>query len=242
VKLIYRNQSGAQKLLNFMLLTAFLSLVLSYIIGVMNGNHEAWLPTISELDEFSTGDMNGPEGTLWTFGLTLSGVMSIPIWMKLYGKWDRELRSSNAGEKWLRFNLLVFVMAQLATVSFIWCVNFPLNKYPIPHGVTAGVYFFLVLALGTIAILVVRNIDNYPKDVIRIRLGLNLAGYASFILLGFFVPDGVEPLFMYKSLGAEHLHGVHAWTSFFEWTMVFTAQIGYFYTFNYDMKGESIIE
>ena len=47
---------------------------------------------------------------------------------------------------------------------------------------------------------------------------------------------------MYESLGPDHLHGVHAWTAFFEWTMVFTAQIGYFYTLNHDMKGESIIE
>ena len=220
-----------------MLLIAFLTLISSYIIGVMNGHHEAWLPTISELDEYSN-----PEGMIWTFGLTLAGILSIPVWLKLYGKWDRELRASNADRKWLRANLMVFVMTQLATVSFIWCVNFPLNKYAVPHGLTAGIYFFLVLTLGTIAILVVRKIDNYPKELIRIRLVLNIAGYASFILLGFFVPDGVEPLFMYKSLGVNHLHGVHAWTSFFEWMMVFTAQIGYFYTFNHDMKGESIIE
>jgi hypothetical protein len=28
----------------------------------------------------------------------------------------------------------------------------------------------------------------------------------------------------------------------FEWLMVFTAQIGYFYTLNHDMEGEAIIE
>ena len=152
------------------------------------------------------------------------------------------MRASNADRKWLRANLMVFVMTQLATVSFIWCVNFPLNKYAVPHGLTAGIYFFLVLTLGTIAILVVRNIDNYPKELIRLRIVLNLAGYASFILLGHFVPEEATALFMYESLGPDHDHDVHAWTSFFEWTMVFTAQIGYFYTLNHDMKGESIIE
>ena len=236
MKLIYRNQSQGQKVLNFMLLTAFLSLVLAYIIGVTNGHHEPWLPTISELDETT------PEGTLWSAGLTLAGVISIPVWIKLYNKWDGQLRSSNADRKWLWFNLLFVVMAQIATVSFIWTVNLPLNKYPIPHGVTAGLYFYLTLLLGTVAILVVRKIDNYPKDVIKIRLVLNLAGYASMALLALTVPEGVKPLFMYKDLGADHLHSVHAMPSLFEWLMVFTAQIGYFYTFNHDMEGESIIE
>ena len=234
MKLIYRNQSQGQKILNVMLLTAFLSLVLAYIIGVSNGHHEAWLPTISELDEAT------PEGTLWSAGLSLAGVISIPIWIKLYNKWDAQLRSSNADRKWLWFNLLFVVMAQIATVSFIWTVNLPLNKYPIPHGVTAGLYFYLTLLLGTVAILVVRKIDNYPKDIIKIRLALNLAGYASMALLALTVPEGVRPLFMYMDLGADHLHSVHAMPSLFEWLMVFTAQIGYFYTFNYDMKGESI--
>ena len=236
MKLIYRNQSQGQKILNVMLLTAFLSLVLAYIIGVSYGHHEPWLPTISELDETT------PEGTLWSAGLTLAGVMSIPVWIKLYNKWDGQLRSSNADPKWLWFNLLFVVMAQIATVSFIWTVNLPLNKYPIPHGVTAGLYFYLTLLLGTVAILVVRKIDNYPKDVIKIRLALNLAGYASMALLALTVPEGVKPLFMYKDLGADHLHSVHAMPSLFEWLMVFTAQIGYFYTFNYDMEGEAIIE
>ena len=236
MKLIYRNQSQGQKVLNFMLLTAFLSLVLAYIIGVTNGHHEPWLPTISELDETT------PEGTLWSAGLTLAGVISIPVWIKLYNKWDGQLRSSNADRKWLWFNLLFVVMAQIATVSFIWTVNLPLNKYPIPHGVTAGLYFYLTLLLGTVAILVVRQIDNYPKDIIKIRLVLNLAGYASMALLALTVPEGVKPLFMYKDLGADHLHSVHAMPSLFKWLMVFTAQIGYFYTLNHDMEGESIIE
>ena len=236
MKLIYRNQSQGQKVLNFMLLTAFLSLVLAYIIGVSNDHHEVWLPTISELDEAT------PEGTLWSAGLTLAGVMSIPVWIKLYQKWDGQLRSSNADRKWLWFNLLFVVMAQIATVSFIWTVNLPLNKYPIPHGVTAGLYFYLTLLLGTVAILVVRKIDNYPKNIIKIRLALNLAGYASMALLALTVPEGVKPLFMYKDLGADHLHSVHAMPSLFEWLMVFTAQIGYFYTLNHDMEGESIIE
>ena len=236
MKLIYRNQSQGQKVLNFMLLTAFLSLVLAYIIGVTNGHHEPWLPTISELDETT------PEGTLWSAGLTLAGVISIPVWIKLYNKWDGQLRSSNADRKWLWFNLLFVVMAQIATVSFIWTVNLPLNKYPIPHGVTAGLYFYLTLLLGTVAILVVRKIDNYPKDIIKIRLVLNLAGYASMALLALTVPEGVKPLFMYKDLGADHLHSVHAMPSLFEWLMVFTAQIGYFYTLNHDMEGESIIK
>jgi len=236
MKLIYRNQSQGQKVLNFMLLTAFLSLVLAYIIGVTNGHHEPWLPTISELDETT------PEGTLWSAGLTAAGVMSIPVWIKLYQKWDGQLRSSNADRKWLWFNLLFVVMAQIATVSFIWTVNLPLNKYPIPHGVTAGLYFYLTLLLGTVAILVVRKIDNYPKDIIKIRLVLNLAGYVSMALLALTVPEGVKPLFMYKDLGADHLHSVHAMPSLFEWLMVFTAQIGYFYTLNHDMEGESIIE
>ena len=236
MKLIYRNQSQGQKVLNFMLLTAFLSLVLAYIIGVTNGHHEPWLPTISELDETT------PEGTLWSAGLTAAGVMSIPVWIKLYQKWDGQLRSSNADRKWLWFNLLFVVMAQIATVSFIWTVNLPLNKYPIPHGVTAGLYFYLTLLLGTVAILVVRKIDNYPKDIIKIRLVLNLAGYASMALLALTVPEGVKPLFMYKDLGADHLHSVHAMPSLFEWLMVFTAQIGYFYTLNHDMEGESIVD
>lgn len=236
MKLIYRNQSQGQKILNIMLLTAFLSLVLAYIIGVSYGHHEPWLPTISELDETK------PEGTLWSAGLTAAGVMSIPVWIKLYNKWDAQLRSSNAERKWLWFNLLFVVMAQIATVSFIWTVNLPLNKYPIPHGVTAGLYFYLTLLLGTVAILVVRKIDNYPKDIIKIRLALNLAGYASMALLALTVPDGAKPLFMYESLGADHLHSEHAMPSLFEWLMVFTAQIGYFYTFNYDMEGESIVE
>ena len=236
MKLIYRNQSQGQKVLNVMLLTAFLSLVLAYIIGVSNGHHEPWLPTISELDETK------PEGTLWSAGLTAAGVMSIPVWIKLYQKWDGQLRSSNADRKWLWFNLLFVVMAQIATVSFIWTVNLPLNQYPVPHGVTAGLYFYLTLLLGTVAILVVRQIDNYPKDVIKIRLALNLAGYASMALLALTVPEGVRPLFMYMDLGADHLHSVHAMPSLFEWLMVFTAQIGYFYTLNHDMEGESIIE
>jgi len=236
VKLIYRDQSQGQKVLNVMLLIAFLSLVLSYIIGMTYDHHEPWLPTISELDEET------PEGTLWSAGLSLAGVISIPVWIKLYNKWDAQLRSSNADRKWLWFNLLFVVMAQIATVSFIWTVNLPLNKYPIPHGVTAGLYFYLTLLLGTVAILVVRKIDNYPKDIIKIRLVLNLAGYASMALLALTVPEGVKPLFMYKDLGADHLHSVHAMPSLFEWLMVFTAQIGYFYTLNHDMEGESIVD
>ena len=236
MKLIYRNQSQGQKILNVMLLTAFLSLVLAYIIGVSNGHHEAWLPTISELDEAT------PEGTLWSAGLTLAGVMSIPVWIKLYNKWDAQLRSSNADRKWLWFNLLFVVMAQIATVSFIWTVNLPFNQYPVPHGVTSGLYFYLTLLLGTVAILVVRKIDNYPKDLIRARVALNLAGYLCMVLLALSVPEGAKPLFMNMSLGPDHDHGVHAMTSLFEWLMVFTAQIGYFYTFNYDMEGEAIIE
>ena len=236
MKLIYRNQSQGQKILNVMLLTAFLSLVLAYIIGVSYGHHEAWLPTISELDETT------PEGTLWSAGLTAAGVLSIPVWIKLYNKWDAQLRSSNADRKWLWFNLLFVVMAQIATVSFIWTVNLPFNQYPVPHGVTSGLYFYLTLLLGTVAILVVRQIDNYPKDVIKIRLALNLAGYASMALLALTVPEDVRPLFMYKDLGPEHLHSEHAMPSLFEWLMVFTAQIGYFYTLNHDMEGESIIE
>ena len=124
MKLIYRNQSQGQKVLNVMLLTAFLSLVLAYIIGVSGGHHEPWLPTISELDEYNAlypveytnkeGDVVqkiGLEGTLWSAGLSLAGVMSIPVWIKLYNKWDGQLRSSNADRKWLWFNLLFVVMA-----------------------------------------------------------------------------------------------------------------------------------
>ena len=244
MKLIYRDQSQGQKVLNVMLLIAFLSLVLSYIIGMTYDHHEPWLPTISELDEET------PEGTLWSAGLTLAGVMSIPVWIKLYQKWDGQLRSSNADRKWLWFNLLFVIMAQIATVSFIWTVNLPLNKYPIPHGVTAGLYFYLTLLLGTVAILVVRKIDNYPKDIIKIRLALNLAGYACMILLALSVrglPEDVcaspcKPLFMNMSMDPDHDHIIHYKVAIFEWLMVFTAQIGYFFTFNYDMEDESIIE
>jgi hypothetical protein len=133
-------------------------------------------------------------------------------------------------------------MAQIATVSFIWTVNLPFNQYPVPHGVTSGLYFYLTLLLGTVAILVVRKIDNYPKDLIRARVALNLAGYLCMVLLALSVPEGAKPLFMNMSLGPDHDHSVHAMTSLFEWLMVFTAQIGYFYTFNYDMEGEAIIE
>ena len=58
MKLIPHNQSQGQKVLNVMLLIAFLTLIISYIIGVTNGHHEPWLPTISELDEET------PEGTI----------------------------------------------------------------------------------------------------------------------------------------------------------------------------------
>ena len=133
-------------------------------------------------------------------------------------------------------------MAQIATVSFIWTVNLPLNEHSYAHGVTAGLYFYLTLLLGTVAIFVVRQIDNYPKDVIRIRIALNVAGYLSMVLLGLSVPEGAKPLFMYESLGPDHDHIEHAMASLFEWLMVFTAQIGYFYTLNHDMEGESIIE
>ena len=244
MKLIYRDQSQGQKVLNVMLLIAFLALVVPYIIGVTNGHHTFWLPMISELDKAT------PEGTLWSAGLSLAGVISIPIWIKLYNKWDRQLRSSNADSKWLWFNLLFVIMAQVGTVSFIWTVNLPYNEYPIPHGVTAALYFYLTLLLGTIAILVVRKIDNYPKDVIKIRLVLNLAGYACMILLALSVrglPEDVcaspcKPLFMNAGMEPDHDHIIHYKVAIFEWLMVFTAQIGYFFTFNYDMEDESIIE
>ena len=227
-----------------MLLIAFLTLIISYIIGVTNGHHEPWLPTISELDEQT------PEGTLWSAGLTLAGVISIPVWIKLYNKWDGQLRSSNADRKWLWFNLAFVMMAQISVVSFIWTVNLPYNEYPVPHGVTAALYFYLTLLLGTIAILVVRKIDAYPKDIIKIRLALNLAGYACMILLGLSVralsPDVCEapckPLFMNAGMEPDHDHIIHYMVAIIEWLMVFTAQIGYFYTFNYDLEDESIIE
>ena len=244
MRLIYRNQSQAQKVLNVMLLIAFLSLVIPYIIGVSNDHHTPWLPMISELDK------SPPEGTLWSAGLSLAGVISIPVWIKLYSKWDGQLRSSNADRKWLWFNMMFVIMAQVATVSFIWTVNLPYNDYPIPHGVTAALYFYLTLLLGTVAILVVRKIDNYPKNVIKIRLALNLAGYACMILLGLSVraldPNVCEapckPLFMNAGMDPDHDHIIHYKVAIFEWLMVFTAQIGYFYTFNYDLEDESIIE
>ena len=74
------------------------------------------------------------------------------------------------------------------------------------------------------------------------QAGIELGGICIMALLALTVPEGVKPLFMYKDLGADHLHSVHAMPSLFEWLMVFTAQIGYFYTFNYDMEDESIIE
>jgi len=190
------------------------------------------------------------EGTLWSAGLSLAGVISIPIWIKLYNKWDGQLRSSNAEPKWFWFNLLFVIMAQVATVSFIWTVNLPYHEYPIPHGVTAALYFYLTLLLGTIAILVVRKIDNYPKDIIKMRLALNLAGYACMILLGLSVraldADVCEapckPLFMNAGMDPDHDHIIHYKVAIFEWLMVFTAQIGYFYTFNHDLEDESIID
>ena len=244
MKLIYRNPSQGQKVLNIMLLIAFLALIIPYIIGVSNGNHTPWLPMISELDK------SPPEGTLWSAGLSLAGLISIPVWIKLYNKWDGQLRSSNADRKYLWFNMLFVIMAQIATVSFIWTVNLPYNEYPVPHGVTAALYFYLTLLLGTIAILVVRKIDAYPKDIIKIRLALNLAGYACMILLGLSVralsPDVCEapckPLFMNAGMDPDHDHSIHSNVAIFEWLMVFTAQIGYFYTFNHDLEDESIIE
>ncbi|MCS5661324.1 MAG: Frag1/DRAM/Sfk1 family protein, partial [Dehalococcoidia bacterium] len=211
MKLIYRNQSQGQKVLNIMLLIAFLALIIPYIIGVSNGNHTPWLPMISELDK------SPPEGTLWSAGLSLAGLISIPVWIKLYNKWDGQLRSSNADRKYLWFNMLFVIMAQIATVSFIWTVNLPYNEYPVPHGVTAALYFYLTLLLGTIAILVVRKIDAYPKDIIKIRLALNLAGYACMILLGLSVralsPDVCEapckPLFMNTGMEPDHDHIIH---------------------------------
>ena len=236
MKLIYRNQSEAQKLLNCMLLIAFLAIVVAYIMAVMNKNHVAWLPFISELDQYE------PEGRVWTFGLTFAGIISIPIWMKLYRKWDKELRASNADKKWLKANMLVFVMAQIATVSLIWCVNLPFNEYPVPHGITAGVYFWLILSVGTLTILIVRKIDNYPKDLIRIRIGMNVAGYACMILMGAFVPEEmIEAINDPNSNWADnHDHAVHGMAALFEWLMVFIAHMGYFYTFNYDLEGETI--
>ena len=161
MKLIPRNQSQGQKVLNVMLLIAFLSLVIPYIIGVSNGHHTPWLPMISELDKAT------PEGTIWSAGLSLAGIISIPVWIKLYNKWDGQLRNSNADRKWLWFNMVFVIMAQVATVSFIWTVNLPYHEYSVPHGVTAALYFYLTLLLGTVAILVVRQIDNYPKDESR---------------------------------------------------------------------------
>ncbi|SVE20552.1 uncharacterized protein METZ01_LOCUS473406, partial [marine metagenome] len=97
---------------------------------------------------------------------------------------------------------------------------------------------------------VVRKIDNYPKDIIKMRLALNLAGYACMILLGLSVraldADVCEapckPLFMNAGMDPDHDHIIHYKVAIFEWLMVFTAQIGYFYTFNHDMEDESIIE
>ena len=227
MKLIYRNQSQGQKVLNIMLLIAFLALIIPYIIGVSNGNHTPWLPMISELDK------SPPEGTLWSAGLSLAGLISIPVWIKLYNKWDGQLRSSNADRKYLWFNMLFVIMAQIATVSFIWTVNLPYNEYPVPHGVTAALYFYLTLLLGTIAILVVRKIDAYPKDIIKIRLALNLAGYACMILLGLSVralsPDVCEapckPLFMNAGMEPDHDHIIHYKVAIFEWLMVFLSLI-----------------
>jgi hypothetical protein len=141
-------------------------------------------------------------------------------------------------------------MAQVGTVSFIWTVNLPYHEYSVPHGVTAALYFYLTLLLGTVAILVVRQIDNYPKDVIKMRIALNLAGYACMILLGLSVrglPEDVcaapcKPLFMNAGMDPDHDHIIHYKVAIFEWLMVFTAQIGYFFTFNHDMEDESIIE
>ena len=199
---------------------------------------------ISELDKAT------PEGTIWSAGLSLAGIISIPIWIKLYNKWDRQLRSSNADRKWLWFNMVFVIMAQFATVSFIWTVNLPYHEYSVPHGVTAALYFYLTLLLGTVAILVVRQIDDYPKDVIKMRLALNLAGYACMVLLGLSVraldPSVCEapckPLFMNAGMDPDHDHIIHYKVALFAWLMVFTAQIGYFYTFNYDLEDESIIE
>ena len=199
---------------------------------------------ISELDK------DTPEGTIWSAGLSLAGIISIPIWIKLYNKWDRQLRSSNADRKWLWFNMVFVIMAQFATVSFIWTVNLPYHEYSVPHGVTAALYFYLTLLLGTVAILVVRQIDDYPKDVIKMRLALNLAGYACMVLLGLSVraldPSVCEapckPLFMNAGMDPDHDHIIHYKVALFEWLMVFTAQIGYFYTFNYDLEDESILE
>ena len=72
MKLIYRNQSQGQKVLNVMLLIAFLALVIPYIIGVSNGHHTPWLPMISELDKAT------PEGTIWSAGLRKAPTNLIP--------------------------------------------------------------------------------------------------------------------------------------------------------------------
>ena len=50
-----------------------------------------------------------------------------------------------------------------------------------------------------------------------------------------------KPLFMNAGMDPDHDHNIHYKVAIFEWLMVFTAQIGYFYTFNHDMEGEAII-
>ena len=37
-----------------------------------------------------------------------------------------------------------------------------------------------------------------------------------------------------------HDHAVHGMAALFEWLMVFIAHMGYFYTFNHDLKGETV--
>ncbi len=51
-----------------------------------------------------------------------------------------------------------------------------------------------------------------------------------------------KPLFMNAGMDPDHDHIIHYKVAIFEWLMVFTAQIGYFYTFNHDLEDESIID
>jgi len=54
--------------------------------------------------------------------------------------------------------------------------------------------------------------------------------------MGVFIPQEIT---QGMQLDPNHAHNIHSISALFEWLMVFTAQLGYFYTLNYDMESES---
>ena len=141
-------------LLLFSIIFSFIVVVTSWLIHISSGRSRTFLPFISETDT------DFLEGTIFSIGLTIVGLMYPILGWYFYRSKKLELENSSCGETQVLLNKIALGLSFFQAISIILVSNLAWFKYPILHAIFANFVFSCGLMWAVLYHKLGYDIDN----------------------------------------------------------------------------------